>query len=110
MSSFPGVTMSGPGNSAITIVDQTAPYITGVPVFYGLGIICTVSNGASLTYTVQITADQMPSVNGNWNSHDVLQNLGTSYNGSMGYPVTALRLNISSYTSGTVHMGIARWP
>jgi len=110
MSSFPGVTLSGLGNSPAINVDQTAPYVTGVPVFYGLGIICTVSNGASLTYTVQITADQIPSSNGNWNNHDNLQSLGTSANGSAGFPITGIRLNVSAYISGSVHMGIARWP
>ena len=102
--------MSGTGNSAITLVDQTAPYIMGVPVFYGVGVICTVSNGASLTYTVQITADQQPSANGNWNNHDTMVNVTTSANRNVAYPITGIRLNVSSYAGGTVHMGVARWP
>lgn len=77
---------------------------------WSLGIVCTVSSGASLTYTVQITADQVPSANGNWNSHDTLSSQTASANGNVAFPITGIRLNVSSYSSGSVTMGVAQWP
>jgi len=77
---------------------------------YALGIICTVSPGANLTYSVQVTADQQPSDNGYWNDHESFSSLYQSQNGNVGYPITAYRLSVTQYTNGSVHLGVARWP
>ena len=60
MSAFPSILMTANGNSTPLIIDLTvSPYF--IPnANYTLGLICTVSSGASLTYAVQITADQKP--------------------------------------------------
>jgi hypothetical protein len=76
----------------------------------GLGLILTLSAGAVLTYSVQVTADPVPSPNGNWNNHDVLVNQSASANSNIAYPVTGVRVNVTSFTSGNVNLGIAQWP
>lgn len=75
-----------------------------------IGLVATVSSGASLTYSVEVTNDPSPSVNGNWNLHDTMQSLTSSANANIDYPVSAWRLSIDSYTSGTVTLGTAQWP
>jgi hypothetical protein len=77
---------------------------------WSLGLICTMSSGANLTYTVQVTADQIPSLKGNWNNHDVLSSQTVSANSNIAYPVTGLRLVVANYVSGSVNLGIAQWP
>lgn len=81
-----------------------------VPPSWGLGIVCTVSSGASLTYSVQVTADPLPTANGNWNNHDTLNAQTGSANGNVAFPITGLRLNVTAYASGSVNLGVAIWP
>lgn len=77
---------------------------------YALGLIVTLSSGASLTYSVQVTADQVPSANGNWNDHDILTGLTASANSNIAYPVTGVRLHVSAWSSGSANLGVAQWP
>lgn len=113
MGALPGIKMTGAGTSAPLIVSpvaawSAAPY-NPTP-SWSLGICCTVSSGASLTYSVQITCDPIPSATGNWNNHDTLVNVLTSQNGNVAFPITGIRLNVISYSSGSVNMGVALWP
>lgn len=111
MSAFASILMTTGGFSPITVVDMTPlPSIYLPSANYNLGLIATVSSGASLTYTVQVTADQKPSSTGNWNSHDVLVNQTGSANSNIAYPVTGIRLNVTNYISGSINLGIAKWP
>ena len=71
----------------------------------GVGLLVTIDQGATATYTVQVSGDGV-----HWNSHDVLFNKSASANDSIAYPVTAVRLTVTSYTSGSVTLGIAQWP
>ena len=110
MSAYPSVKLSAQGNSAPIDVSPPQNMMWQAAPAYALGLICTVSPGASLTYSVQVTADIVPSANGNWNNHDVLVNLTTSANSNIGYPVPGVRLNVTVYASGSVNLGIAQWP
>lgn len=110
MGAFPGVTISSQTFSSPILIDMSAPPYLGATPSYLLGLVCTVSSGASLTYTVQVTADQVPTSSGNWNSHDVLVAQTASANSNISYPVTAVRLNVTAYSSGSVNLGVARWP
>lgn len=110
MSAFPGVTVSSISASIPIVIDMTVPPYLSVAPSYLLGLICTVSAGASLTYSVQVTADQFPSSSGNWNNHDVLVAQTASNISNITYPVTAVRLNVTAYISGSVHLGVAKWP
>lgn len=110
MSSYPGILLSGVGQSAVTWIKQLDNY-SQVPLV-SLGLICTVSSGAVLNYSVLITADP-PSGLGlatNWNNHDVLYNLAASANGNVLYPISGISLIINSWSGGTVNLGISQWP
>ena len=92
------------GVNYILLGDAGTPYTIN-----SLGIVCVVSGGASLTYSVQVTADP-PSAIVNWINHNtIVSQTGSTY-GSVIYPITALRLNVSAYSSGTVSMGVVQWP
>ena len=80
------------------------------PPSYSLGLVCTVSQGANLEYSVQVTADQVPSANGFWNNHDVIVSQTGSLNSNVGYPITGIRLTVTAYANGSVNMGVAQWP
>ena len=110
MSAFPGVRVSSQSVSPPIIIDMSVPPYFIPSANYSLGLICTVSAGASLTYSVQVTADQFPSSDGNWNNHDVLVNQVSSANSNIATPVTGVRLNVTTYASGSVNLGIAKWP
>lgn len=110
MSAYPGVSMSAAGASPPTYI-LPGPSAQFLPIS-SLGLIATISPGASLEYTVQVTADPItgPVPPQNWNNHDVLVNQTGSANGNIAYPVTAVRLNVTSWTSGSVNLGVAQWP
>ena len=110
MSAFPGVKASAAGASAPIVVALNDNVYWQASPAYSLGLICTLSNGATLTYSVQVTADPVPAANGNWNNHDVIVNQTASANSNIAYPVTGVRLNVTSYTSGNVNLGVAKWP
>lgn len=110
MSAYPSVTLSGAGYSDPVLVSPPTSATWQVSPAYALGLVCTVSSGGSLTYSVQVTADQVPSTNGNWNEHDVITAQTSSKNSNVAYPVTGIRLYVSSYTGGSVNLGIAQWP
>ena len=110
MSAYPGVRLSAVGVSAPIDVSPPQNMMWQAAPAYALGLIATVSSGATLTYSVQVTADQIPSASGNWNDHDIITNLAVSANSNIAYPVTGVRLKILTYTSGYVNLGVAQWP
>ena len=110
MSAYPSVTLNSQTTSAPIIIAPPQNLFMQSPPSYSLGLICTVSGGASLTYSVQVTADQVPSVNGFWNEHDVITGLTSSINSNIGYPITGVRLVVSVYSNGSVNLGVAQWP
>jgi hypothetical protein len=68
---------------------------------------------AVATATVQVTNDpnalsSIPSVQttARWIAHPVLNGLTNDLSSSIAYPVLAVRLNITSYTSGTVMLQV----
>jgi hypothetical protein len=108
MSSYSGVSLSAVGaSSPILILPNSAQRY--LPIL-ALGLVCTVSSGASLVYSVQVTADSQGGSILNWNNHDVLVNQSGSANGNILYPVSAVRLVVTSWTSGSVNLGVAQWP
>jgi hypothetical protein len=112
MGAYPGVKVAAQVASAPVVINQLtsySPYLSPFP-NWTLGLIATVSSGASLTYSVQVTADPIPTANGNWNNHDILVSQVASANGNITYPVTGVRLNVTAYSSGSVNLGICQWP
>ena len=109
MSSYSGISLGAAGSSLpIYILPNSAQRYLPIS---SLGLICTVSSGASLTYKVQVTADpQGMSAPQNWNDHDTIVGKTGSANGNILYPVSAVRLVVTSWISGTVNLGVAQWP
>lgn len=100
------VTVSSAAASNVIPLDQ---YIS--PFNLGLGV--SLSAGASLTYTVQHTFDDVFSptfdpATANWFSHATMVNKTTSFDGNYAYPVTAIRLNVTVYTSGSATMTVVQ--
>jgi hypothetical protein len=78
---------------------------------FNVGIGCALSAGANLTYKVQYTYDdvQDPAFNAStatWFDHATLAAKTTSSDGNIVVPVTALRLNVAPWTSGSVTMTV----
>jgi hypothetical protein len=76
----------------------------------GVSLLLTFSAGANATATVQITGDAQPNVAslGNWNNHDTLINETASANGNLQFPVTAVRVNVTAYVSGTITLTVVQ--
>ena len=75
---------------------------------FSASVACVVSAGGSLTYKVQHTlADIFDStVTPTWLDHSSLTSKTTSADGNYAFPVKAIRLNVTAYTSGSVTMTI----
>jgi|SRR5882672_1491259 len=112
MGGLNGKTLTSNGISSIILVSPILGFSQsmGLSPAWGLGIAVTVSNGASLSYTVELTTDPSPNADGYWNSHDSLVNQTTSQNGNIGFPITGLRLVVTGYISGSAHLGCCTWP
>ncbi len=110
MSGYPGQLAAGPGPSGIVTINLPANSYFGFAPSYSLGIICTMSPGASMNYSVQVTGDPRPSSDGNWNFHDILVALSSSANGNINFPVTGVRVLVSAYGSGSVNLAVVQWP
>lgn len=80
---------------------------------FNVGIGVVLSAGANLTYTVQHTFDDVfsPTFNpatATWFPHASLATKTASSDGNYAFPVMAIRLNVSSWTSGTATMMIVQ--
>jgi len=74
---------------------------------FAVSVAAVLSAGASLTYTVQHTFDDVFAANFNpatatWFNHASLATKTTSSDGNYAYPVRAVRINVSTYASGSV--------
>lgn len=81
------------------------------PFNVGLGV--TVEGGSTLTYSVQHTFDDIwapgfdPST-ASWFSNSGLSAKTTSLDGNYAFPVTAVRLNVTAWTSGSATMTVVQ--
>jgi hypothetical protein len=96
----------------LTAAGVSAPIITDSyrnPFNIGLGI--AVTGGASLTYTVQHTFDDVfaagfDPTTATWYPNSGLTSKTASFDGNYAYPVTAVRLNVTAWTSGSATMTV----
>ena len=87
-----------------------------IPVNVALGVVnigigCTLSTGGSATYSVEHTYDDVfdPAFNATtakWFTHSTLSAKTASADGAYVNPITACRLNVTAWTSGTVTMTV----
>lgn len=80
---------------------------------FNVGIGVTVSAGATLTYKVQHTFDDVFSPtfvasSATWFDHATLTGKTASSDGNYAYPITALRLNVTAYTSGSATITVVQ--
>ena len=110
---YPGIALSTATTSAPLFPLQSGgtqqgpiPYNT-IPI-QSLGLICTATG--TLTYSVQVSGDNPENTIVNWNNHDVINNATTSLNSNIAYGVSAIRLNVTSWISGSVNLAVVQWP
>jgi hypothetical protein len=105
------VSLSGNGTTASIAMPMKNYLFTGQE---GMSLLVNFSSGASATATVQVSNDpnanpQNPIATQNlarWNNHDTLNNLTGSKNSSVVFPVYAVRLQVSGYSSGTISLDL----
>ncbi len=75
---------------------------------FNIGLGCVVSAGGSLTYKVQHTFDDVfdTSVTPTAFDHSSVTGETTSTDGNYAFPVRAIRLTVTAYTSGDVTMTV----
>jgi hypothetical protein len=73
---------------------------------FQIGIGCVINGGGTLTYKVQHTFDNIfdPNVTPTWFDHSTITGKTTNSDGNYAFPVRAIRLNVTAYTSGSVTM------
>lgn len=96
-----GQTLNAVGPSTFMPIQPTGVRVEPI------GLLANVSNGATLTYNFEVTGDdvQAPGYNpatGNWVAPTGWSGLTSSAVETLGGYVTAVRLNVTSYTSGSV--------
>ena len=98
----------------VTVSSATASQVIPMNTYavpFNVGIGCDVSAGASLTYTVQHTFDdvQSPSFNPStatfFSNSTIVAQTGDK-DGNYAYPVTGIRLLVTAWTSGSVTMTV----
>lgn len=98
----------------VTVYSQTASQpipldVNQSPFSVGVGV--ALSAGATLTYSVEHTFDDVWAAGFNpstavWFSNSGLAAKTTSLDGNYAFPVTAVRLNVTAYTSGNATMTV----
>lgn len=92
------VTLSAVGTSAPIPIDWKQS-----PVNVGLGVVVS----GVLTYTVEhCFEDILGGVTPNWLPNATLAAATTSQSGNYAFPVTAVRLNVTAWTSGTATLNV----
>jgi hypothetical protein len=94
-----GTTTPTPVVSLVNKTEASPPWLQPA-------IIVNLTSGASLTYSVEVTGDDVlfPGYNpatGNWAPFTNMSGLTASATGTLGAAVTAVRLHVTAYSSGT---------
>lgn len=100
----------------VTVSSQTASAPIPLDHYQGpfnVGIGVAVSAGATLTYSVQHTFDDVNAAGFDpstavWYTNSALGAKNTTLDGNYAFPVTAVRLNVTAYTSGSVTMTLVQ--
>lgn len=101
-------TQGAAGTSKILRVNSEQPN-------FKLGLFGEISSGANLTYTVQYTYDEPEATyptdyatDADWRSVDDMTAVTADSVGNIFYPVNAIRLNVTSYTGGSVLLTVTQ--
>jgi hypothetical protein len=109
------LTLSGNGTTAAILVNPLTNWNAYFPYLntpsWSLGLILNLSVNNGMTCNVQITGAANPLAAGTvWNAHDILVGITSSTNSNIAFPVTAVRLNVTGYSSGTATLYCVQWP
>jgi len=107
------MTLSAVGVSPCVPVISLVNYKTAAPPFLQPALLAFVSSGASLTYSVEVTGDDVlapnyVSANGNFVAFTNMGGLTVSATATLGAAVTCVRLHVTSYTSGNVFLEVVQ--
>jgi len=80
---------------------------------FNVGVAVTLSAGAGLTYKVQHTFDDVFAAGFNpatatWFDHATITGKTASFDGNYAFPVSAIRLNVTPWTSGTATFNVVQ--
>lgn len=91
------ITVGSATSSAAIPVDNRAAT-------FAIGIGCVVNGGGTLTYKVQHTFDDVfnSAVTPTWFDHSVIAAQTANKDGNYAFPIQAVRLTVTAYTSGSV--------
>jgi len=100
----------------VTVGSQTASATIPLDTYadpFNVGLAVVLSAGASLTYTVQHTFDDVYANDFNpatatWFPNAALTDKIASSDGNYAYPITATRLNVTIWTSGTATLTVVQ--
>ena len=112
----PGFFNSPNGTQVLAAVGSTVPvriigeYDNGTPRAARIlqpGIIAIVSSGATLTYNIEVTGDDLDATGysaatGNWAPLNGMSGVTATAVNTLGAAVTAIRARVTAYTSGTL--------
>lgn len=98
----------------VTVNSQAASAVIPLDTYqdpFNVSIGVVLSAGASLTYSVQHTFDDVYANNfdpatATWFTNSGLSAKTTSLDGNYAFPITAVRLNVTTYSSGSATMTV----
>ena len=95
------VTVGSATSSAAIPVDYRAQN-------FQIGLGCVVNGGGTLTYKIQHTFDDIfdASVTPTWFDHANVTGQTANKDGNYAFPIAAIRLTVTAYTSGSVTLTI----
>lgn len=98
----------------VTVASQTASAPIPLDHYQGpfnVGLAVVISSGATLTYTVEHTFDDVfqpgfDSSTATWFPNASVASETTSQDGNYAFPIMAVRLNVTAYTDGSATMTV----
>lgn len=98
------VTQSAAGTSRVIRLNSQQPN-------FKVGLFSEISSGATLVYDIEYTYDQPEGtyatsfeVDADWRTVDGMNDLAVDGVSNLFYPVSAVRINVSSWTDGSVSL------
>ena len=110
MSAYPGISLAANGTSPpLPIIFRPLTHVAR-PAMLFAGFDLDVLRGRCADRTVQVTADQVPSDDGNWNNHDILVSITSQREQQYRLSGDRHSSRRDELRSGSVNLGVARWP
>lgn len=89
-------------------IGASDPMRVGLKNFAGAGASLLLTITGSLTASVEVTGDDINKPITHWNDLDDMVGLTVSKNGNLAFPVTAVRLNVTAFSSGSATLSLVQ--